>query len=123
MRQTQSKLEEASRRLATAESLFYESEIVAARSMVLNAPDQTRPLYTIVRRKLGQLLEIPANENTFIEPGDTLKIELPPASASGILEAVKNPRFDVAPERTNSIRALRSTPEHAEQNSRRGQIR
>jgi protein involved in polysaccharide export with SLBB domain len=123
LRQTQSKLEETSRRLATAESLFYESEIVAARTMAFNAQDQTRPLYTIVRRQLGQMVEIPAHENTFIEPGDTLKIEVPAASGSGILEAAKNSRSDVPPERTNSIRAMRSTPEHADQNTKRGHMR
>jgi protein involved in polysaccharide export with SLBB domain len=116
LRQTQSKIEEASRRLATAESLFYESEIVAARTMALNAHDQTRPMYTIVRRKLGQTIEISANENTFIEPGDTLKIEAPPASANGILEAAKSPRADMPPQRTNSIRSMRSTPERADEN-------
>jgi protein involved in polysaccharide export with SLBB domain len=123
LRQTQSKLEEATRRLATAESLFYESEIVAARTMSLNAQDQTRPIYTLVRRKSDQMLELSANENTFIEPGDTLKIEVPPAAARGVLEAVKNPRPDLLPERTNSIRSQRSTPEHADQNSRTGFMR
>ena len=116
LRLTQSKIEEASRRLATAESLFYESEIVAARTMALNAYDQTRPVYTIVRRRLGQMIEIAANENTFIEPGDTLKIEAPPASANGILEAAKNPRSDMPPQRTNSIRSMRSAPERADDN-------
>ena len=120
LRQTQSKLDETTRRLGTAESLFYESEIVAARTMSLNAQDQTKPLYTIVRRKSDQMVEISANDNTFIEPGDTLKIEVPPASANGILEAVKNPS---PAERTNSIRAQRTTPEHADENSRRGLVR
>jgi len=124
LRQTQSKLEETIRRLGTAESLFYESEIVAARTMSLNAQEQTRPLYTIVRRKLDQMIEISANENTFIEPGDTLKIEVPPASANGILEAAKNPRSEVLPpEHANSIRSQRSSPEHANQTSRRGLMR
>jgi polysaccharide export outer membrane protein/exopolysaccharide production protein ExoF len=123
LRQTQSKLEETGRRLATAESLFYESEIVAARTMALNAQDQTRPLYTIVRRRLGQTLDIPANENTFIEPGDTLKIELPAATSNGILEAAKDSRADVSPRRTNSIRAQRSTPEQADHTPSQGLMR
>jgi protein involved in polysaccharide export with SLBB domain len=123
LRQTQSKLEETTRRLATAEGLFYESEVVAARTMSLNAPEQTKPLYTLIRRKSNQMLELSANENTFIEPGDTLKIEVPATSASGILEAVRNPRSDVLPERTNSIRSQRSTPEHADQISKRGLMR
>ena len=112
LRQTESKLDEMSRRLATAESLFYDSETVAMRTIGLENESPARPTYKLVRRKLGQSVELPADEATLIQPGDTLKIELPLPAAAGTLETVKDVGFDHGL-RKNTGRALRPNWEDA----------
>jgi hypothetical protein len=77
LRASQQKLEELSRKVATAEKLLNESEVIAP----LYATQQSRAKqpelsYSIVRVREGQSAEIPAAEGTRIEPGDTIKVDV-----------------------------------------------
>jgi polysaccharide export outer membrane protein/exopolysaccharide production protein ExoF len=82
LRLAHSRIEELGRRSDTAENLLYETETIAP-MLVSDSGRRQRPQprYTIVRLRNGQALEIAATEGTPLEPGDTLKIDVPAVRA------------------------------------------
>jgi polysaccharide export outer membrane protein/exopolysaccharide production protein ExoF len=71
-------LNELGERIETAQRLLYETEVSAPRLLaVRNRIKDTQPNYTVVRVISGRAVELEANDATQIEPGDTIKIELP----------------------------------------------
>ena len=78
LRDVQSRLETIARRSDTAERLLTETETIAPLLIAERTRDKKRePIYTIVRLASGKGSEISASEVTAIEPGDTIKVELP----------------------------------------------
>jgi len=78
LRETQTKLDELARRFSTAEQLLYESEVVAPRSLSQRSRNRkSDPVYTIVRHAGDRTVELSATESTKVEPGDTIKVEVP----------------------------------------------
>ena len=78
LRETQTKLDELARRFSTAEQLLYESEVVAPRSFPQRSRNRkSDPVYTIVRHTGDRTVELSATEATKVEPGDTIKVEVP----------------------------------------------
>ncbi len=74
LRDVQGKLEAIAARSDTAERLLYESEAIAPMLIAERARAGKRePIYRIVRSTGG---EFAANEQTQIEPGDTIKVEM-----------------------------------------------
>lgn len=72
------RLEELQSRSRTAMKLLYETEVVAPfRMSALPNGRKAEPTLKIVRVVGNRVLELPATETTLLEPGDTLKVEVP----------------------------------------------
>jgi polysaccharide export outer membrane protein/exopolysaccharide production protein ExoF len=78
LRETQAQLDETTRKTDTTANLLQESELTAPRLLSLRAnAQQAQPIYTILRRGESATAKITATEITEIQPGDTLKVEMP----------------------------------------------
>jgi protein involved in polysaccharide export with SLBB domain len=79
LRATQARVDELRRRYATAERLLRESPVTSPR--LVSTDDRTgnrRVNYTIVRLRVGTPpIEMMATDTTLVQPGDTIKVELP----------------------------------------------
>jgi protein involved in polysaccharide export with SLBB domain len=76
IRETQAKLDDASQRLNTAQTLLGESERFNAQYGQATESDELQPQYSIVRRVDGQLVETQVSETSSVEPGDLVKVWL-----------------------------------------------
>ena len=86
----QARLNELSERIETAQRLLYETEVTAPRFLAVRGKlKEAQPVYTVVRVSLGRATELEANEATQIEPGDTIKIELPQPGGGVQLEEAR----------------------------------
>ncbi|WP_353646372.1 polysaccharide biosynthesis/export family protein [Mesorhizobium sp. WSM2239] len=83
LRETQTQLNEITRRADTAVQLLHESEITAPALLAMRTrSERVQPVYKIVRTTGTGPTEFIADETTPIEPGDSVKIEIPlPQSA------------------------------------------
>ncbi|TIO09461.1 MAG: sugar ABC transporter substrate-binding protein [Mesorhizobium sp.] len=79
LRQTQAELDALDSKTETARRLLYDSEISAPTLLARRAElDLAAPIYTIFRPSAdGTTVQIQANETSVVEPGDTIKIEIP----------------------------------------------
>jgi polysaccharide export outer membrane protein/exopolysaccharide production protein ExoF len=79
LRQSQSRLNEIGEKMETAQRLLYDTEVTAPRFLSVRSSrlKEIQPIYAVVRVISGRAVELEANEATLIEPGDTIKIELP----------------------------------------------
>jgi len=79
LRETQGQLNEIASKGDTAVQLLHESEISAPRLLASRAAAaRAEPTYTIIRRSEGgETRQIAATETTEVEPGDTIKVEMP----------------------------------------------
>lgn len=85
LRDTQSKLYELDRRAATTSQLLYESEVTAPRLLARQDKlDRMKPVFKIVRNNGDRETTMDATENTLVQPGDTIKIDLPLDPNSGV---------------------------------------
>jgi polysaccharide export outer membrane protein/exopolysaccharide production protein ExoF len=88
LRETQAKLEELDHRTETADQLLYEAEVTAPQLLAERARSRrVQPVYTIVRQREGNALELSASESTTVEPGDTVKVEMPYSDTSSAADA------------------------------------
>jgi protein involved in polysaccharide export with SLBB domain len=93
LRQSQARLNELNERIETAQRLLYDTEVTAPRFLaVRNRPKEAQPTYAVVRVISGRPIELEANEATQIEPGDTIKIELPQPGGGVQLEEAREAR-------------------------------
>ncbi|CDX36090.1 OMA family outer membrane saccharide export protein [Mesorhizobium sp. ORS 3359] len=78
LRETQQQLNEVTSKSDTAVQLLHETQVTAPALLALrqNAA-KAKPIFTIVRPKDGGTEELAAQETTFVEPGDTVKVEIP----------------------------------------------
>lgn len=75
---TQAKLDQISQKSETSEKLLYESEVIAPRYLSDRGRfRRARPKYTIFRPDAGGSAQMEATETTTLQPGDTVKVELP----------------------------------------------
>jgi polysaccharide export outer membrane protein/exopolysaccharide production protein ExoF len=108
---SQARLDELTQRISTSERLLFETEVIAPRYLKMRtSPKPVQPTYTIIRQISGQSIEVAATETTTVEPGDTLKIELPlPAQAQ--VETASTVREDRGlPDRTMPAWPKKSPP-------------
>jgi polysaccharide export outer membrane protein/exopolysaccharide production protein ExoF len=78
LRETQGSLEELGHKADTALQLLYESQIAGPKLLAQRArAAKAEPIYTIVRPRPGSMVELAAAEATLVEPGDSIKVELP----------------------------------------------
>ncbi len=106
-RATQARLDELKRRYATAERLL-ESSVSSLRLVSTEDPARkSRVNYTIIRSSAGASVEVAATEATVVQPGDTIKVDLPfrnDVPPAGILDGT------ISAQRTAlSVRAPQST--------------
>jgi len=78
LRETQQQLNEVTSKSDTAVQLLHETQVTAPALLALrqNAA-KAKPIFTIVRPKDGGTEELAAQETTLVEPGDTVKVEIP----------------------------------------------
>lgn len=79
LRETQTRLEQAVVRIATADRLLYDSRVTYPNMLsARQRPDsKLKPTFRIVRRVGGQPKELIVTENAAVEAGDTLTVEMP----------------------------------------------
>jgi protein involved in polysaccharide export with SLBB domain len=78
LRETQTQLNEIHRKADTAVQLLHESEITAPALLAMRSrSERAQPVYKIVRTTGSGTTEFIADETTPIEPGDSVKIEIP----------------------------------------------
>jgi protein involved in polysaccharide export with SLBB domain len=79
LRQTQAELDALDSKTETARRLLYDSAISAPNLLARRADaDLAAPIYTIFRPSAeGTTVQIQANETSVVEPGDTIKVEIP----------------------------------------------
>jgi protein involved in polysaccharide export with SLBB domain len=78
LRQSQARLNELGEKIETAQRLLYDTEVTAPRFLAVgNRLKEAEPVYAVVRAISGRAIDLEAKETTQIEPGDTIKIELP----------------------------------------------
>jgi polysaccharide export outer membrane protein/exopolysaccharide production protein ExoF len=109
LRETQAKLEELDRKTVTADQLLYEAEVTAPQLLAQRARSRrVQPVYTIVRQREGNALELSASESTAVEPGDTIKVEMPFSDTSPAADAsvgLTNNRTAAAPSLQSAAQA------------------
>jgi len=78
LRETQQQLNQVASKSDTAVQLLHETQVTAPALLALrqNAA-KAKPIFTIVRPKDGGMEELDARETTLVEPGDTVKVEIP----------------------------------------------
>lgn len=78
LRETQMQLNEAVRKADTAMQLLYETEVTAPALLASRErSERARPVYKIVRTTSSGTEELTVEESTPIQPGDTVKVEIP----------------------------------------------
>jgi len=89
LRETQQQLNEIASKTDTAVQLLHETEVTAPALLAMRERyGRTRPVFRIVRATAGGSRELAADETTPVEPGDTIKIEIPqPQSGTAALPA------------------------------------
>jgi protein involved in polysaccharide export with SLBB domain len=94
LRQSQARLNELNERIETSQRLLFDTEVTAPRVLAVRSRmKEAQPIYSVVRVSGGRSMELDANESTQIEPGDTIKVELPlPASGGTQLEEARDAR-------------------------------
>ena len=93
LRQSQARLNELNEKIETAQRLLYDTEVTAPRLLVARSRlKEAPPVYSVVRVSAGRAIELVADETTQIEPGDTVKIELPQPGSDVQLEEAREAR-------------------------------
>lgn len=92
LRAAQQRLEELGQRMSTTAKLLYESEVIAPRFVRVAGNNEAQPIYTIIRAQDGLSLELAATHSMLVQPGDTVKLDLPAPRAGGLtIQQAKDP--------------------------------
>lgn len=78
LRETEAQLEQTASKFRVADKLLSEVQISSPLLAGGSRKDQPQPVFSIVRNVSGSVKEIQATENTSVQPGDTIKVYLPP---------------------------------------------
>lgn len=117
LRDSQLRLEALAHRSATLERMLTETQFRGNSILASDRGEDSsaRPVYRITRVKSGIVTDMVAEEATAIEPGDTVKVEIPPRARlnlpSLLVGTSRSPLFQVLPAQAP---ASRSTPEPAQ---------
>lgn len=88
LQETKKVLEQIQSKRNTAAKLVYEAEVIAPGLLMQeDSGDRAQMIYKIVRMIQGKPTELAAEENTGVQPGDTIKVEIPPYKRRGALAA------------------------------------
>jgi len=78
LRETQQQLNEVTNKSDIAVQLLHETQVAVPALLALRqSAARAKPIFTIVRPKDGGTDELAAQETTLVEPGDTVKVEIP----------------------------------------------
>lgn len=78
LRETQLQLDETARKADTAAQLLYDTEVTAPSLLASRErSERAKPVYTIMRPTAQGVEELIVEETAPIEPGDTVKVEIP----------------------------------------------
>ena len=78
LRETEAKLDDVKSRLQTTKQILRETKPLAGAALnAANQAEETGPEYAIIRMTDGNPTTLKADESTFLEPGDTLKVIVP----------------------------------------------
>jgi polysaccharide export outer membrane protein/exopolysaccharide production protein ExoF len=93
LRETQSKLDELAKRAGTTAALLQDSEDAVPQLLAEQGDHARQPTFTIIRRDGERTVALPGLEDTAVQPGDTIKVEMPraPVIGSGKLAALRAP--------------------------------
>ncbi|TGS82688.1 sugar ABC transporter substrate-binding protein [Mesorhizobium sp. M3A.F.Ca.ET.174.01.1.1] len=99
LRETQQQLNEITSKADTAVQLLHDTEVTAPALLALRERAQSaKPVFKIVRTTAGGSEELAVEETTPIEPGDTVKIEIPrPKSGLAALPAAGGVQAETLP--------------------------
>jgi protein involved in polysaccharide export with SLBB domain len=99
LRETQLQLNEVASKADTAVQLLHETEVTAPALLALKErSERAKPIFKIVRTTDSGSEELTAEETTPIEPGDTVKIEIPlPESGLAALPAAGGIQAETIP--------------------------
>ncbi|HEY1541580.1 MAG TPA: polysaccharide biosynthesis/export family protein [Xanthobacteraceae bacterium] len=77
LQKTRHEVEEASAKVATANQLVDEATVVAPR-LALERDDTSlrKPVYSILRKVDGKSMQIPADQNADVQPGDVVRVDI-----------------------------------------------
>jgi polysaccharide export outer membrane protein/exopolysaccharide production protein ExoF len=93
LRQSQARLNELNEKIETSQRLLYDTEVTAPRLLAVRSRlKEAQPVYSVVRVSSGRAVELEASETTQLEPGDTIKIELPLPAGDPQLEEAREAR-------------------------------
>jgi polysaccharide export outer membrane protein/exopolysaccharide production protein ExoF len=85
LQETKKLVEQIQTKRNTAAKLVYEAEVIAPGLLMQEeAGDRAQMLYKIVRTMQGKPVELAAEENTGVLPGDTVKVEVTPYQRRGV---------------------------------------
>lgn len=82
MRKTQARFEELKHRMVSSKQLLFETEVIAPQVLAEQKGRQLKPIFKILRQRGAVTKQHMATETTIVEPGDTIKVELPPSEMS-----------------------------------------
>ena len=120
LRDVQFRLEATARRSQTTESLMNETQRVAP-FILANIQEQQKrePIFKIIRAGVNSTTPIIANESTKIEPGDTLKIEIPrvPLTVPNLFVAAPAPRLPELERQEIKLKSKATIPTRSNQSS------
>jgi len=99
LRETQQQLNEITSKTDTAVQLLHETEVTAPALLALKQrSERAKPIFNIVRTTASGTQELTVQETTLIEPGDTVKVEIPlPESGLAALPAGDNVQAGAMP--------------------------
>ncbi len=79
LRETEAKLEQTTSKFRVADKLLYDAQVSAPALAGGRRREQPQPVFSIVRDVKGATEEVPATERAQVQPGDTIKVYLPPS--------------------------------------------
>lgn len=78
LRETEAKLEQTTSKFRVADKLLYDAQVSAPALAGGRRREQPQPVFSIVRNVKGAIEESKATEQSSVQPGDTIKVYLPP---------------------------------------------
>jgi hypothetical protein len=110
LRRSQAKLEELKSRTDSSKQLLFETEVMAPQIFAAQEDRQMKPIFKLLRQSGDVTTEFVATETTVVEPGDTIKVELPLSDMSVPSVEIGSAATDGSRIRHSAHEGLRSSP-------------
>ena len=110
LRNAQAKLEELRSRTNSSKQLLFETEVTAPQIFSAQENRQMKPIFKVLRQSGSVSTEFVADETTVVDPGDTIKVELPLSDVSVPSLGIGSGATDGTRIRHSAREGLRSFP-------------